>query len=149
MWNMFRLIRQSYNGSDSDDMEISYIWTDAIAALTKTDGIEGDLLDFYVMHACIQSDPGEPNSWKDALSGTEHELWMVKAIQSEFNNFLNRGGWKCAPLTEQVLESGRKLEPTKLVFKKKDETDKSLRLFKARCVTMEFMMVPGVDFTAE
>ena len=106
MWNMFRLIRQSYNGSDSDDMEISYIWTDAIAALTKTDGIEGDLLDFYVMHACIQSDPGEPNSWKDALAGTEHELWMVKAtIQSEFNNFLNRGGWKCAPLTEQVLES--------------------------------------------
>ena len=37
----------------------------------------------------------------------------------------------------------------KLVFKKKDETDKSLRLFKTRCVTMEFMMVPGVDFTAE
>ena len=134
------------SGSESDDTEISYIWTDDIAAMTKTDGIadEDELLDFYVMHACIQSDPGEPNSWKDALSGTEREWWM-KAIRSEFNNFLNRGGWKFVPLTE-VLDSGRKLVPTKLVFKKKDEIDDSVR-FKARCVTMGFMMVPGVDFT--
>ena len=67
--------------SESDDTEFSYIWTDDIAAMTKTDGIadEEELLDFCVKHACIQSDPGEPNSWKDALSGTKRECWM-KAI---------------------------------------------------------------------
>ena len=58
---------------------------------------------------------------------------------------MKRGGWKFVPLTE-VLESGQNLVPTKLVFKKKDEIDESVR-FKARCVTMGFMMVPGVDFT--
>ena len=36
--------------------------------------------------------------------------------------------------------------PTKLVFKKKDETYGSLR-FKSRNVTLGFMMAPGVDFT--
>ena len=35
--------------------------------------------------------------------------------------------------------------PTKLVFKKKDEIDGSIR-FKSRCVTLGFMMVPGVDY---
>ena len=63
------------SGSETEDTEISYIWTDDIVAMTKTDGIadEDELLDFYVMHACIQSNPGEPNSWKNPLSGTEHE----------------------------------------------------------------------------
>ena len=66
---------------DTDDTEISYIWTDDIAAMTKIDGIadEDKLLDFYVMQASIQSDSREPNSWKDTLSGTERKWWM-KAI---------------------------------------------------------------------
>ena len=36
--------------------------------------------------------------------------------------------------------------PTKLVFKKKDDIDGSIR-YKTRNVTLGFMMVPGVDFT--
>ena len=36
--------------------------------------------------------------------------------------------------------------PAKLVLKKKDEIDGSVR-FKARNVTLGFMIVPGVDFT--
>ena len=77
------------SGSDIDDTEISYIWTDDIAAMTKTDGIadDDDLLDFYVMHACIQSDPGEPNSWKDALSGTEREWWMDESYSIGIQQF--------------------------------------------------------------
>ena len=96
------------------------------------------------MHACIQYDPGEPTKWKDALYGPEREWWL-KVTRAEFNNFLNRGGWKFVPL-DVVRKSGRNLLPTKLVFKKKDEIDNSIR-FKTRCVTLGFMMVPGVDFT--
>ena len=97
-----------------------------------------DIVEFYVMHARIQSDPGEPTttSWKEALSGNERE-WWIKSIHAEFNNFLSTGGWKFVPL-ETVKQSGRKLVPTNLVFKKKDEIDDSVQ---------EFMMVPGVDFT--
>ena len=36
--------------------------------------------------------------------------------------------------------------PTKLVFKKKDEIDSSIRL-KTKYVSMKYMMIPGVDFT--
>ena len=45
-----------------------------------------------------------------------------------------------------MITSGRKLIRTKLVVKNKDEIDQLVR-FKARCVTVGFMMVPGVDFT--
>ena len=97
-----------------------------------------------VIHACIQSDPGQPTKWKDALYGPEREWWL-KATRAEFNNIFNRGGWKFIPL-DVVRKSGRKLVPTKLVFKKKYEIDESIR-FKTRCVTLRFMMVTGVDFT--
>ena len=36
--------------------------------------------------------------------------------------------------------------PTKLVLKKKDEIDESIR-FKTRDVTLGYMMIPGVDYT--
>ena len=49
-------------------------------------------------------------------------------------------------LIEDAKNSGRRLISTKLVFKKKDEIDGSIR-FKARDVTLGFMMVPGVDLT--
>jgi hypothetical protein len=58
---------------------------------------------------------------------------------------LSRGGWEFVPL-KQATNSGKRLVPTKLVFKKKEEIDGSLR-FKARNVTLGFMMIPGVDFT--
>ena len=63
----------------------------------------------------------------------------------EFNNFLNRGAWKFV-LLEVIRKSGRRLIPTKLVFKKKDEIDGAIR-YKVRDVTLGFMMIPGVDFT--
>ena len=96
------------------------------------------------MHMCIQSDPGEPTRWQDAFNGPEREWWLKSTI-AEFNNFLGRNAWKFVPLSE-VKKRGRKLVPTKLVFKKKDEIDGSIR-FKTRDVTLGFMMIPGVDFT--
>ena len=47
---------------------------------------------------------------------------------------------------QQVIDNRRKVAPNKLMFKKKDKIDGSLRL-KVRNVTLGFMMVPGVDFT--
>ena len=44
-----------------------------------------------------------------------------------------------------MRSKNRKVIPTKLDFKKKDEIDGSIR-FKTRDVTMGYMMIPGVDF---
>ena len=73
-------------GTEDDSSEINYVWINNIAIMTKFDGID-DLLDSYVMHACIQSDPGEPKTWKDSLSDEERK-WWPKDIRDEFNNFL-------------------------------------------------------------
>ena len=126
------------------DVEVSVVWTDELVTTCENIGGIDDLIEYFVMHACIQSDPGEPTRWKEALEGPEREWWM-RAITSEFNNFLKRGAWKFVPI-DDAKNSGRRLIPTKLVFKKKDEIDGSIR-FKARDVTLGFMMVPGVDFT--
>ena len=49
---------------------INHIWLNEVGVQTKNDGIaDEDDIDFYVMHACIQSDPGEPMKWKDTLYG--------------------------------------------------------------------------------
>ena len=69
----------------------------------------------------------------------------MRAITSEFNNFLKPGAWKFVPI-EAAKNRGQRLIPTELVFKKKDKID-SLNYFKARDLTLGFMMVPGVDFT--
>jgi len=103
---------------------------------------ESDALSIH--HTCIQSDPGTLESWRSAIESPEREFW-IKSMTAEFNNFLFRGAWEFVPLQE-VRDKGRKVIPTKLVFKLKEEIDGSIR-FKSRCVTLEYMMVPGVDFT--
>jgi len=132
------------NDEAMTDVEVSVVWTDELVTACKNIGGMDDLIEYFVMHACIQSGPGEPTRWKEALEGPEREWWM-RAITSEFNNFLKRGAWKFVPIAN-AKNSGRRLIPTKLVFKKEDEIDGSIR-FKARDVTLGFMMVPGVDFT--
>ena len=77
------------------------------------------------MHACIQSDPGEPTRWREALEGPERE-WRMRATTSEFNNFLKRGAWKFVHI-KNAKNSGRRMIPTKLVFKKKDKIDGSIQ----------------------
>jgi hypothetical protein len=73
-----------------------------------------------VMHI-VMSDPGEPRSLKDALSGPKAAEWE-ESIKYEINNFLKRDAWKKIPLS-QVQAEGRKPIRTKTVFKIKDEQD--------------------------
>ena len=42
------------------DVSVNYIWTDEIAGVSNNIGGIDELFEFYLMHTCIQSDPGEP-----------------------------------------------------------------------------------------
>ena len=66
-----------------------------------------DPVDLMILHACIQSDPGEPTSWKEALYGPERDWWLKSTI-SEFNNFLSRKAWKFVD-RKSVYEQGQKI----------------------------------------
>ncbi|MFM8621801.1 MAG: reverse transcriptase domain-containing protein, partial [Holophagaceae bacterium] len=96
----------------------------------------------YAFSSELSSDPGEPKSIKEALSGPERLEW-IKAIKKEIENFLSRGVWKKVPLS--VLQEGQNPISTKWIFKKKAEHDGSLR-YKARVVARGFVQVPGIDF---
>ena len=96
----------------------------------------------FIFNTSINSDPGEPKSIFEALNGSDKKWWKLSGI-AEVNNFLSRGAWKF------VLKSSvpdRKLIGTKVVFKKKDEADRTIR-FKTRIVTLGYMQIPGVDYT--
>jgi len=97
------------------------------------------------VYSAVTSDPGEPTSFKEAITGPNKEKW-IEAIKKELNNFMSRGVWQKIPRTKVVGEMKRKLITCKWIFKKKLEQDGSIR-FKARCVSRGFMQIPGVDFT--
>ena len=98
----------------------------------------------FIFNTALNSDPGEPKTDKEALEGPESRWWRPACV-AEINNFLNRDSWRFVP-RQRVEKLGRKLIGTKMVYKKKDETDGTTR-FKARCVSKGFMQIPGVDFT--
>jgi len=96
----------------------------------------------FIFNTSINSEPREPKSVIEALNGAEKKWWKLSGI-AEVNNFLSRYVWKF------ILKSSttdRKLVGTKVVFKKKDEIDGIVR-FKTRIVTLEYMQIPGVDYT--
>ena len=95
--------------------------------------------------SAITSDPGEPSTLKQALSGPEADKWII-AVKSEINNFLTRKVWKKVKRSEAMTNGRRTLMTTKWVFKKKIEADGTIR-YKARCVSKGFMQIPGVDYT--
>ena len=124
---------------------------DGIAVYDSTN--EGGETVQHNIHFCyntsVQSDPGEPKSFKQAMQSTEKE-WWTRAVKSEINNFLKRNAWKFLKRSE-VANKGRRPIPTKHVFKKKIELDsktgKEYVRFKDRIVTLGFMQIPGVDYT--
>lgn len=103
----------------------------------------------FCFNTAITSDPGEPKTYKQAKDSNEWK-WWAKAIVSEINNFLKRKAWKFVPKSI-AWSKGRRLIPTKHVFKKKIELDsttgKEFIRFKDRIVTLGFMQIPGVDYT--
>ena len=87
-----------------DAPNINVILTDDIFFTSASVGGMGDnntddeyvLHEKYVLHTCIQSNPGEPSIWKEAFAGDERE-WWIKSATSEFNNFISRDAWKFVP----------------------------------------------------
>ena len=49
------------------------IWTDDVILSCQKIGGTHKLVCVIFIHACIQSDPGGPNSWIEVLDGTECE----------------------------------------------------------------------------
>jgi hypothetical protein len=92
----------------------------------------------------MMSDPGEPASIREALSGSDSKAWE-ESIRSEINNFLNRKAWTQVSM-DRVHQEKRKTVGTKTVFKIKNEHDGSIRR-KTRIVTQGFSMIPGKDYT--
>ena len=95
-----------------------------------------------VFATTVTSDPGEPETIDQALSGPESVQWN-ESMKDEVKNFLKRKAWKAVPI-ERVKEEGRKLVKTEAVFEKKDEQDGTTR-HKSRLCTKGFAMIPDQD----
>ena len=97
-----------------------------------------------VYDVALLSDPNEPKTIQEALSGPEAEQWR-KSVKEEFDNFIKRGSWKFVK-REEAAKKGKKIIGCRWVFKKKHEKDGTIR-YKSRIVSKGFMQVPGVDYT--
>ena len=107
------------------------------------DDSDTDSIAALVLSVSTESDPGEPKSIREALSGEKRKFWKP-SLRSEVANFMDRGAWiPCNK--DEVLAKGFKPVGTKTVFKTKDEHDGSTK-YKSRIVTKGYNMIPGVHF---
>ncbi len=102
----------------------------------------GPLEVHYIYNTSLASDPGEPRTYKLAMSGPKQNLW-VPAIKSKIGNFYKREVWKRVPKSQL---KGRRTLGTRWVFKKKNEQNGLVR-YKARLVVKGYVQIPGLDFT--
>jgi hypothetical protein len=83
----------------------------------------------FIYSLTLASDPGEPKTYAAAMKGNDREKW-IPAIKSETNSFIKRKVWTKFPRSEL---RGRKPLGSRWVFKKKKESDLSIR-YKGRVV---------------
>jgi hypothetical protein len=72
--------------------------------------------------------PPEPETGKEALSGSEAPHWRA-AMQEEIDNLVAMGTWQAAD-----LPVGRKAIPSKWVFKRKLTATGSIERYRSRLV---------------
>jgi transposase InsO family protein len=92
---------------------------------------------------CMSSNPeciGDPVTVHEALNSPDKALW-IEAMKDELQAFQENQAW--APVDK--LPSGKTLVQSKWVFKKKIESDKSVR-YRARLVAKGFTQKPGIDY---
>ncbi|GAX17144.1 hypothetical protein FisN_UnNu082, partial [Fistulifera solaris] len=142
-------LRTSYNVANPDGEEAFNEAVNMILSMNfedlKNDQYVGGGIDDakqFVLNAELMSDPGEPETVKEALSGKEAVEWKA-ALMKEIENFLKRKAWK-KELRKKMKAKGRKPVSSKWIFKKKNEVT-GLR-FKARVCARGFVQIPGVDF---
>ncbi|KAI2491667.1 hypothetical protein MHU86_22875 [Fragilaria crotonensis] len=88
----------------------------------------------------LTSDPGEPKTFRAAVTGSKKQEWIPSA-KSEINNCITR---RMEEIQGQV--EWTKPIPVKWIFKIKEEQDGTLR-YKSRIVLKGYVMVPGWTIT--
>jgi len=66
-----------------------------------------NLVNPFLFHTCIQSEPGTPATWRSTVESPEREFWII-SMTAEFEKCLSRNAWRFVPLQE-VKDKGRKV----------------------------------------
>jgi hypothetical protein len=82
----------------------------------------------------------EPETYKEALSGPDSELWQ-KAMDEEIASLLENQTW-----TVEEVPPGVKPVPVKWVYKIKSDEHGNIERFKARVCAKGYKQTQGVDF---
>jgi hypothetical protein len=127
------------NGSEQDEETQRNTAEQTVDAIFAVEGNER-----FVFTGELTTDPGEPKTLREALTGSNKDKW-IPSVKAEIENFKSRGAWKEIS-RDEVEKLGRRPIPTKTVFKIKTEQDHSLR-YKTRIVSKGFKAIPGVDYT--
>jgi hypothetical protein len=91
----------------------------------------------------IESNPHlqEPRTYEEALTSPECSQWQA-SMKREVQQLENQGAWKLVA----ELPPGRKLIKGRWVYKKKLNTNNTIKEYKSRWVAKGFMQQEGVDY---
>jgi hypothetical protein len=97
----------------------------------------------FIYASEVTSDPGEPDTFEEAWYGDEKIYWRPSHVK-EIMNFTERGSWQMVP-RQQAINAGIDPIGTKVVYKKKDEPDGTIKR-KTWIVTKGYKFIPGVHY---
>jgi len=95
---------------------------------------------YAAVDAAVHAVEDEPNSYEDAMSRDDRQLWHA-AMVSELDSIQRNGTWELIELPE-----GRRPIGCKWVFKIKRKADGSIDRYKARLVAKGYSQQAGIDY---
>ena len=96
--------------------------------------------DFMGLQCASGGEPNEPNSYQEAVTSEEANLWR-EAIREEYDSLVKNGTWNLT-----TLPIGRTAIKSRWVFKFKPAYDGVPERFKARLVAKGYTQKYGIDY---
>jgi Reverse transcriptase (RNA-dependent DNA polymerase) len=128
-------------GGSADSVDVNRNTANLVSGFAPH--VERQLCMEYALAAELTSEPGLPNTYKQAMATPNAQHW-IGGIVKEITNFDLRDVYEV--VLRSSMPPGKRAIGTRWIFKKKVKEDGTI-VWRARTVAQGYVQIPGVDFS--